>query len=295
MLTKTTLAECYVSNDKELHSFSVKEITTEYGIECVNAINKYLDDSTTVNSEIDEDWIKGLCSKSISEKALIELRDSKNSFLEQKCRDLLVKKYENFIYYIIHTIYKPYSSSYYTEMYHEGVIGLLKAFKKYNGSYRLTTFSKFYIEHEISGFVRELQNISSAHHAEKRKRISRALENEENPSLEKIAAETGYSVKVVKKELEVEKRSGTASINDKDVLNTIVNTPDERSLEDVVCDSIKVQDVLKKIKRYPEVERRIFLMRICDGYKITDLEQMFGVKASRITYLIAKMKRELSE
>lgn len=103
--------------------------------------------------------------------------------------------------------YPTFKEKYYSELFSEGVIGILSEMDKYDPSVsKASTFFTYAIIHNLSSFVNKLINKSSNHHSANMNKIRKALDffKKENiePTLADISLFTSLTVRVVKEELE---------------------------------------------------------------------------------------------
>lgn len=95
--------------------------------------------------------------KKTQEKFYIELYHSGNKDLKAKAIWYFIYKYENLIKQQIQQLCPGYVSAYFNDLLCSGKIGILVALQKYNSDKgTFMTFSKPYIRHEVTRFLREI-------------------------------------------------------------------------------------------------------------------------------------------
>lgn len=100
---------------------------------------------------------KGKIQKKTQEKFYIELYHSGNKDLKAKAIWYFIYKYENLIKQQIQQLCPGYVSAYFNDLLCSGKIGILVALQKYNSNKgTFMTFSKPYIRHEVTRFLREI-------------------------------------------------------------------------------------------------------------------------------------------
>ena len=100
---------------------------------------------------------KGKIQKKTQEKFYIELYHSGNKDLKAKAIWYFIYKYENLIKHQIQQLCPGYVSAYFNDLLCSGKIGILVALQKYNSDKgTFMTFSKPYIRHEVTRFLREI-------------------------------------------------------------------------------------------------------------------------------------------
>lgn len=122
---------------------------------------------------------------------------------------MMVEKYSDYIYYIIKQHYPSFTKDY-TDMFQNGVIGIIEAMKGYHpdkGSFH--TYSTPFIKKEISKHIRFVASESSEYFATVHNSVKRAktkLETEgKEATVDDVMLETGLSRKIVKREMKVDR------------------------------------------------------------------------------------------
>lgn len=299
MSTIITLAECLRTSDKELKNYCERELRTMYGEEAANNFVKYLNKEIeecpiAVSDEKGMKMISKLRGKDhvLSDRAMKEM-EALGSFMYKKSHEHLVDKYKKFISYLITRNYATYVETHYEELFQQGVVGLLEAFKTYNYTTKMNTWSRFYIIHELNEYIMGIQNISTTYFQKSRKVIKNIVDNSEDVTMEELVEKSGYSEKVVKAELEAMNRDNPSSIYDEEFQETSIVSR-SRSAEDIVMSKLAVEDALRMIRRMDPVTQKILTMKYQDDCDLNEIAKRTGLKPTQVYYKINCAKKILS-
>lgn len=189
--------------------------------------------------------------KKMSMETLIELRDSGIDVLVKEAKRQVIENYSDFVRYIINRFYPEYASKHMQEMYQCGIIGVLAAFEKYSTEYAFTTYSKFYIVHEISGFIRFVEKTGSPLYARYQTKIKKAKEDFEEAGIEynekNVAEYLRCSLKTARKEMQAAVAGNLVYIDGciEDMLGFpefVVNNVEKQSINNFIA-----RDIIRKL------------------------------------------------
>ena len=234
---------------------------------------------------------KSYCTKTkrLTDHQLYELYHSDDNFLSKKSNDLVIRYYNNYIYSLIHDYFNSYRLDYLEDLYQCGVVGLLKSLAYYDGSYTITTYSRMYILHEMTGYVYYLKNIPSTHYAKVRRIVMNAEERMEKEGIlatdEDIVKETGLSMKIVKRERQLLNKAGMVYLDSysTESLDSYFNTYEIDSMvEEAVFNKIKFEQMIEILKKLPEYQKSIIYLRIFKGKSFSEIAKELGIDKEKI-------------
>lgn len=142
------------------------------------------------------------------EKYYMGLYHSQNTQERNKATSYFIQKYENFVKDQMKKYCPSYIKDYYEDLFESGIIGILEALEKFdpeNGSF--TTWSKWYIRHQLQKYICEMILQSSEYYAALQNKIRKAIRNLEKNgvdcTLDNICEQTGLSMDIVKREMKI--------------------------------------------------------------------------------------------
>lgn len=146
----------------------------------------------------------------------------------QTARDLMVKKMELFIYYLVNTKFSTFRI-HLNDLYQEGIIAILKSMDGYDpNKAKPTTFFYFYIIHEITGFINLHVNKTSSHYSTSIVKIKRVLAQFEKdnkiPTIKDIATVTGISAETITQAMVIMENSNEVSFESIDYMDFPTST-----------------------------------------------------------------------
>ncbi len=174
--------------------------------------------------------------------------------------EVMIEKYSDYIYYVIKKHYPSFIKEA-SDMYQNGVIGLINAMKRYHpekGAF--FSYSTPFIKKELSSYVRFVAAESSEYFAAVHNSVERAktkLETEGKPlSVELIMKETGLSNKIVKREMKVDRTKVS--------YDSLTECGTNMSLSD----NFIVEDMLSCL---PDIRKKIIKLKIIDEFSFRDI------------------------
>lgn len=191
---------------------------------------------------------------------IMEFYRSEDIDLEKMSKKYIVINFTNYVHDVIHSYYSTYSSKYWEELYHCGVIGLIKAMKNYDEEKgKFTTYSKRFIFHEISEQLNFHKNDSTVYFNNMQKKVQDAKEklihDGFEPTVENIALYTDLKPEMVQRELDVIERTKFCYLDDEEVKkqpSSFSSSPEQLCIEEE-----------KKSAVRDSIERLPYLMRMC--------------------------------
>lgn len=200
---------------------------------------------------------------------IMELYRAEDTSCENMAKKYIVINFTNYVHDIIHTYYSTYSSKYWEELYHCGVIGLIKAMKNYDEKIgKFTTYCKRFVFHEISEQLNFHKNDSTVYFNNMQKKVMEAKEqlvrDGFEPTVENIALLTDLKPEMVKRELDVVERTRFCYLDDEEV----TKQPSSYSMApDQICIENEKKDALwESVSRLPDETMRkvIYLKYVYD-------------------------------
>lgn len=151
--------------------------------------------------------------------------------LEMKAREDACKNLEKFVAYILTRNYSTYCAKDYEDMMQQGMVGILKGLDSYDPDISMpTTYFKTFIKCEVSNYITEFKNHSTAHYASILNKISKAAKYFEAHGIEyndvKLAEFCSLSLVSVREALASKEKA--ISVNYQDELAN--ETDDENSV-----------------------------------------------------------------
>ena len=243
-------------------------------------------------SDIPEEDVFALIKKSRKMKRtpmdmVMELYNSENETLVKGAKEIVVNDYSQFIYEIIHKRYSTYSENIWEEMFQTGCIGLLEALKNYNPeSGAFTTYSQFFIMHQISKQINFHNNNTTIYYNKIQKEISSAQADLENmgitPTIRTISLWTGITPEIVQREKETVEKSKLVYLND-DESSISLSLQDYRaSPEDIYQEREKYDMISKGIDALPEIIRSAILMREESSMTNAEIARELGISIGQL-------------
>lgn len=263
-----TLLICLNGDDAELSKYA-KEKLLKHGV-CRCELGKK--ESTGGNRIEDHD--------------IFVLYNSKDSFLSMKARELTVRYHSRYLYYIMGKYFSGYEKEYSEDLYQCGVVGLLKSLTNYDGHYAISTYSRLYIIHEMTGFIYYLRNIPSPHYARIQNKIKAAetfLEcSGAEVTDERISKEIGISLKSVKKERQIMKMNAPVSLDATplEMLEKIFGI--ENTVEKIVLTELDTEYLKTVVSELPGKQQVIFCMKIYEEYSFGEIANILGTEKKKV-------------
>lgn len=143
------------------------------------------------------------------EKHYIDLYNSTNADARSRAVDYFYFKHENYIKKLMEDFCPTYQAKYYDDLLSSGTVGLMEALQKFDPEKgRFTTWSKRYIIHEFLNFLCEIVFQCSVYYANLQNKIRKVIKKLELEGIkytfEDICEQTGLSMKIVKRELQMQ-------------------------------------------------------------------------------------------
>ena len=205
-------------NIKEFHAY-LKTLTEEEG--CMS--------TEEMEAAAKQAWK----AHGVSAVYFMDLYHSDDENLVKAAKDIAVDTYSMYIYNVIHNNYNTYSQKYGDELYQCGVIGLLKAMETYDPKQgAFTTYSQFYIIHEMSAQLNFHKNNTTVYYSKIGQKIQAAKEElikqGFEPSLRSLSIMTDLSTEIIKRELDIMENNNVEyidSMEKKDIAGPYDSTP----------------------------------------------------------------------
>lgn len=232
--------------------------------------------------------------------AIMEIYKDPNTSDERKkwCRNIMVAKYERYIYQLIHTSFHSFCPNHTCEFFQNGVIGLLKAMNaNFDGKHSFTTYCKGYINHELSSLAGHLLHGQTSHYAMLYKKVLRAQSDLKARGVEPTAAMISILTEIpessVKKCLDVQQRTDFVymdGMEDPSYISESYETPDKIVEQQEEMESIhKAVDSLDPDRA--KIVKMYFGICTCEhdmefvpdkGMKFKEISQVLGIPVPRV-------------
>jgi len=172
-----------------------------------------------------------------------------------------------YIYQIIHQKYSGYVHDYFSDLYSEGVIGVLADLPNYDPTKSApTTYFDIRIKHQINIYISTQINKISSHYISNMAKINRAITELKqkgiNATNQDIAIATGLSVETVMQTIRINESVNTmqsCDSNDFEVENQLISK--ELSPEAAYLKNESITELKEAINRLPELDRAIIQMK----------------------------------
>ena len=238
----------------------LKAMISEDSDEFNSLLETLTENETLTKEEIITTAKSAMKEKTIRTVDFMSLYRSENEAFASKAKEIVVELYSNYIYDIIHKRYSTYAQEYGEELYQCGIIGLLKALETYDMSKgALTTFSQYFIYHEIKEQLNFHNNDKTVYYDKLEKKITEAIEQLKKdgfePTVRSISIMTDFPTDIVKRELDIIEKSSVQyldAMERPDVAGPYESTPgyilERNEREKSLSDSFsKLDDIQQKI------------------------------------------------
>ena len=138
---------------------------------------------------------------------IMTMYHSNETYMVDKSKDFICRNYERYVYEIIHKNYPTYARKYGEELFQCGVMGLITAMKGYKPELgEFTTYSKFFIIHEIQKQVNFHHNDSTTYYNGVQRQIFDAINKLKadgmEPTVTRISIVSEIKPDIVRRELD---------------------------------------------------------------------------------------------
>lgn len=207
-------------------------------------------------------------AKKISSQSIMSLYQSPHATPEQKqwCRDMMVVKYERYLYQMIHTYFESFLPKHITEFFQYAVVGLLTAMNAnydVNSGYEFYTYMNGFVKRELSAYAAHLMYGQSAHYANVYKKVLRAQNDLMaagiEPTCSMIALSAGLTESAVMKCLDLQKRTDFVYIDGMDDPNNLSESYDTPAI--AYEKKEREAEIHEAVNKLPEIRRKIIKMR----------------------------------
>ena len=300
MKVETLLSAIRVEGDPELRRYVTVELTKLFGKENAEKIISHVLSADAEEGEETEplsakafggkQMVEKIESarreKQVPESSFMDMYHSGDPFLVQKSKDIMVKRYTNFIWDIIHDRFSTYGKEYWEEMHQGGVEGALIAMKNYDvkKNTAFTTFSFQFIVHGISQVVsndtvyfRNIQRkIADA--------VSYLTQNGFDVTVENVALLTELKTDLVDREMALMASSKFVRLDSEEAKE--IPSPYESSPDSVVFLKMKHEELYTAVSALDEMDRRVLEMMYLDDDEkkptIDSVARDLGISPSQV-------------
>lgn len=284
-LKTVTIVEGLLTDDHEISEYSKRIFSERFGLSAVSlVIEAYRKGDglpgILIGLGCSELWKHPRSPFFMSVPSIMDFYYNGPESLSGNLKGQLILSHRNYIYYIMKHYFFPYMPLYSEDLYSCGVVGLLKAMHDYNGQSAFTTYSKFFIIHEMADFTYFLQGNPSCYYAKIQKQIRNAIEDGCEPDVNEIVYRTGIKRDIVVRELGAMRASEFVCLDEYPTLrDTII---DEReSIEETVENRVILSILRKAIQCLDEEERELLVMRFGKNYSLARIAREKGICYSR--------------
>ncbi len=195
----------------------------------------------------------------------------------------MVLSHRDYIFYLMNHYYPSFVRSYADDLYDCGVIGLLAAMEGYNGQNAFTTYSKFYIIHEMASFTYYLQGNPSCYYAKIQKQIRDVIGNDIDTdiSIKEISRKTGIREDIVVRELRMMHTTEFVRIDEFPAL--VEGIVDERvNIEKTVEDRLLYGMLKQAVTKLEREDKELLMLYFWRNYSFGRIAREKGVCYSRV-------------
>lgn len=233
--------------------------------------------------------IKARDEQSIPMENVMEMYHSGDEFLVQKSKDCVVEKFGRFVHSIIRKSYNTYVEKHEEELYQCGAIGLINAMVNYDvNKGAFTTFSKHFVQHEITEQLNFLNNDTTVHYNNMRKKITNAINKLKGegiePTVDRICILTELKADMVERELACIERSKLyyldADNDDGDNHDKVCEYED--TPEAIYAKKERSECLLGAIKRLPPEVRDVLLLRREDCFTNDQIAKQLHITVGQV-------------
>lgn len=185
--------------------------------------------------------LHGMKPENVDEMEYNELVEKciKGESLMDKAKEEMIDSLNMFIYYVIERKFSTFKK-YTSDLYQEGVIGILKGIDQYRPEKgKPTTYFFIYIVHEMTEFINLNVNKTTSHYSANIVKVKRAISRFERegriPTIKDIAQETGISAETIAQAINIMESSKEVHYETVDYLDTQISqrntSPEEEYLK----------------------------------------------------------------
>ncbi len=273
MITLTTVIRCALSSKTELKDIARNELYSRYGNDYGNfllsSVKKYPDTFFNVPEEflslmelIYKEKTGVLPFEAISE--LYHVCPYKKAAESE-----LICKYEKFVYYIMEKYFPTYKDKFREDHFQCGCIGILNAMRNYKSGSSFTTYSQYYIRHEMMLFTHFVTNTPSRHYAGIQKKIKTATLECEISGLEAtdqyLSILTGLSLRTIQQAKRFQKATDFLYLDSMEKPDMICECH-ALSPETELINQEYIKTISQSLLVLKPLTRKIILFHIFDNY-----------------------------
>lgn len=291
-------------DDYDIREYASKKIAEEYSNDVATLLRRYAKEDFNEDKEImlllDMSKLENMSYEDATDivaefkdgmktemdiDLAMELYKSGDETLVKKTGEFVIKKYEMYIYNIIHTRYSTYADKFTDELFQCGCEGLLKALRNYDPkSAKFNTYCTGFVCHEISAQINFHNNNTTVHFNNIQKKIEDAMkaikEEGYEPDVQKIHILTDLKPEIIKRELDYIERTKFRYLDADEGLD--YSCEYESTPEALYAVKERNSNIYKAIKELPRDQQIIVVMKM---YKSTNEDI-----AERLNTTISKVK-----
>lgn len=288
-LKKVTILEGLLTNDREIKAYSEKLLSEKFGLSEAGLIAEayrkgYELPDVLAGPECSELWKNVRSPFFMSVPSIMDFYYNGPKSLSGNIKEQLILSHQNYIYYIMKHYFSSYMPLYTEDLYNCGVVGVLKAMHSYNGENAFSTYSKYFIIHEMFDFIYYLQGIPSYYYARLQKKIRNAIDDGLEPDVSEIVRRTGIKRDIVIRELRSMRAADFVYMDESPAFRDKIE--DEReNIEEEVENKVMLSALRKAIECLDEEEKEILLMYFGKNYSLMRIARETGICYSRVKKL----------
>lgn len=288
MITIITTIRCALSSKPELKEIASCELCDRYGNRygqfLISTIKKYPESFF----DIPEEFIL-LVEQVYKEKTRLLTFESiwelYNAGYKEAAESELITKYSKFVYYIMEKYFPTYRNQYKEDLFQCGCIGILNAMENYRPGNSFTTYSQYYIRHEMMVFTHFITNTPSRHYAELQKKIKAAISECEclglNDSEQNISILTGLSLRIVQQEKQIQETKNLIYMDAMENPETICGCNAD-SPESVFIKQECIQIISQSLLKLKPLTLKIIIFHIFENYSLSRIAEYLDLQTWKV-------------
>ena len=218
-------------------------------------------------------------------QSVMELYHSGDDFLVKKSKEYVCTDYEKFVHNIIHKNFSTYASKYGEELFQNGTIGLLKAMENYDPNHgAFTTYSRFYIIHEISAQINYQNFDSTTYYTAMQKKVREAMQTLEGrgiePTIYRISVEADMKPDIVKREMDFMESTKIKHLDDENEKEH--PCPYEMTPDYIVQRNEETRSLIESINRLPDNYKKVVSLKFDHVYTNEQISNMTGYTIGQV-------------
>lgn len=288
MITIITTIRCALSSKPELKEIASYELCDRYGNRygqfLISTIKKYPESFF----DIPEEFIL-LVEQVYKEKTRVltfeSILELYKAGYKKAAEAELIYKYGKFVYYIMGKYFPTYKDRYKEDLFQCGCIGILNAIENYRPGTSFTTYSQYYIRHEMMVFTHFITNTPSRHYADLQKKIKAAISECEllglNDSEQNLAILTGLSLKIIRQEKQFLETTDFLYLDAMENADMIFHG-DTESPEAIFIKCESLENIKQSLQKLKPLTLKIIIFHVFEEYSFPSIAKYLDMPIWKI-------------